>query len=139
MQRRALAFLVVVGVLLPAASASQADLRSALASSFTAVSAAERAGGDVKALVEKLDQAARLVDSGKPGDLADAERLLSEVNAAVPQIKLSGEQRITTRYVATGLALLILGGAALWVWFRGADAWWRLWLRTKTGWRVERA
>ena len=138
---RLLAVAALVALLaVPHASAiTQDDLRAELSDAFVAVSRAEGAGGDVSGLAERLGAAAALIDSGKPADLSQAESLIGEVARDAPLVESAGVQRINTRYIVTGASLVILGGAGVLVWFRGSDWFWRLWLRGKAGWRVERA
>ena len=100
-----------------------------------AVEAAESAGGNVTALVWRLNEAAVLIDAGK---IDDASQIIGEVVAAAPTVQAAGAERITNRYIVTGVALVLLAAAAVLVWFRGSRWYWRAWLRYRGGWRVEK-
>ncbi len=132
--------LLFLSVIVPTASAvSVDDARSRLARAYEAVAAAEAAGGNVTVLAWRLNEAASLIDAGGDAKLEDAGRIIDEVLAAAPSVQAAGEERIMTRYIVTGIALVILAAAGVLVWFRGSRWYWGAWLRVKHGWRVERA
>lgn len=114
------------------------EARIDLASAYSAVSRAEAAGGNVTGLVLRLNEAARLIDSGGVDDVSRAEGIIGEVVAAAPQVQSAGAERITNRYIVTGVALVVLAAAGVAVWFRGSRWVWGAWLRARGGWRVER-
>ena len=132
----ALLFLAVAAPCVGAVSVD--DARSRLAGAYVAVAAAEAAGGDVLALALRLNEAASLIDAGGAEKLGDAIRIIDEVVATAPLVQSSGAERITNRYIVTGMALVVLAAASVAVWFRGSKWYWGLWLRAKRGWRVER-
>lgn len=123
----------------PVLALSQGDLRSEAATAFAAVSRAEAAGGNVTRLVGDLDRAVRLIDAGGEADLVEADALIRGVEAAASSVESGGAQSRTMRYVETGFVLVVLAAAAALVWLYGSRVFWRLWIRTKRGWRVEQA
>jgi hypothetical protein len=103
-----------------------------------AVAGAEAAGGNVTGLVWRLNEAARLIDFGGVDDVSKAEGIIGEVVSAAPLVQSSGAERITNRYLVTGVVLVVLAAAGVAVWFRGSRWVWGAWLRARGGWRVER-
>ncbi|MDP2900226.1 MAG: hypothetical protein Q8O47_04590, partial [Candidatus Bathyarchaeota archaeon] len=72
-------------------------------------------------------------------DLVEADALIRGVEAAASSVESGGAQSRTMRYVETGFVLVVLAAAAALVWLYGSRVFWRLWIRTKRGWRVEQA
>ncbi len=131
--------MLLLGLVVPSAGAVTVDeARADLARAYVAVSSAEAAGGDVTVLTLRLNEAASLIDAGGSQKLDDAVRIINEVSAAAPLAQSAGAERITNRYIVTGLALVVLAVAGVAVWFRGSRWYWAGWLRAKRGWRVER-
>jgi len=125
--------------MVPAVNAVTVDeAHSRLAQAYEAVAAAEAAGGNVTVLAWRLNEAASLIDAGGDVKLDDAVVIIDEVMATAPSVQAAGEERITTRYIVTGVVLVLLGAAGVLVWFRGSRWYWSAWLRARRGWRVER-
>jgi hypothetical protein len=114
------------------------DARSRLADAYAALSRAESAGGNVDDLVLMLNSAAGLIDRGRDADLVVAESIIGEVAGLASGVGAAGAQRIQTRYIVTGVVLVVLAAAGVLVWFRGSRWFWLGWLRARRGWRVER-
>ena len=114
------------------------DARADLAGAYVVVSRAETAGGNVTGLVLRLNEAARLIDSGGVDNVSKAGGIIGEVVSAAPLVQSSGVERITNRYIVTGVVLVVLVAAGVAVWFRGSRWVWGAWLRARGGWRVER-
>jgi len=126
-------------LMVPAVNAVTVDeAHSRLAQAYEAVAAAEAAGGNVTVLAWRLNEAASLIDAGGDVKLDDAVVIIDEVMATAPSVQAAGEERITTRYIVTGVVLVLLGAAGVLVWFRGSRWYWSAWLRARRGWRVER-
>jgi hypothetical protein len=132
------ALLLSAFVASPVGAVTVDDARLRLSEAYVAVEAAEAAGGNVTVLAWRLNEAASLIDAGGDAGLVDAIRIIGEVEAAAPMVEAAGVERITGRYIVTGVALVVLAAAAVAVWFRGSRWYWGLWLRVKRGWRVER-
>ncbi len=120
----------------PARAVTVDQARSDLASAYVAVESAEAAGGNVTALVWRLNIAAALIDTGK---VDEASQIIGEVMASAPQVQMVGAERITNRYIVTGVALVLLVAAGVLVWLRGSRWYWGAWLRAHRGWRIEKA
>jgi len=126
-------------LMVPAVNAVTVDeAHSRLAQAYEAVAAAEAAGGNVTVLAWRLNEAASLIDAGGDVKLDDAVVIIDEVMATAPSVQAAGEERITTRYIVTGVVLVLLAAAGVLVWFRGSRWYWSAWLRARRGWRVER-
>ena len=122
-----------------AGALTQGDLRPSLGVAYTAVSRAEASGGDVGGLVSKLDEAARLIDSGSDNDLNRAQGLIVEVSLAASEVGSQGAQSKSMQYIETGVALAVLSVLAVMVWKFGSRVFWVAWLRGKRGWRIKAA
>lgn len=107
----------------------QVDL---VADAFSAVKAAEDAGADVSLLVEKLNEALVLVESGdSAGDI---------LRSIIVDARAARSAAVTQGNVDAGVAIVKVGvlvGAAAFVWLRGDSYFWRLWRRTKEGYMVD--
>jgi len=114
------------------------EARTNLARAYVVVSGAEAAGGNVTALAWRLNEAAALINAGGGDNLAKADGVINEVLAAAPQVQSAGAERITNRYIATGVVLVVLVVVGVAVWLRGSRWYWGAWVRAKRGWRVER-
>ena len=109
------------------------EVRDKLAEAFEAVLEAEKAGGAVSRQVDELNHAIKLLEEG---DLEEAESLVGNVLAAVPEIKQAG--LILTRnqqLMAVGM-LTLLSVLGVVVWRFGRRIFWILWLRSKKGWKI---
>jgi hypothetical protein len=79
-----------------------------------------------------------MIDAGGEMKLGDAMVIIDEVITTAPSVQTAGEERITNRYIVTGVVLVVLAVAGVLVWFRGSRWYWSAWLRARRGWRVER-
>ena len=139
MRKLLLVLVIVLSLSFPMVCAvSVEDARSNLADAFIALSKAESAGGDVRDEMRILNTAATLIDEGGAVNLAAADQIIKGVSGQTSMIEVAGAQRITNRYIAVGVSLVVLAGAAIIVWFWGSRIFWVAWLRVKRGWRVER-
>ena len=99
---------------------------------FAAIKAAEDAGADVSYLVESLNQALAIIESGD-----SASGLLEEV---INGAETARSAAVTQGNLDVGVAIIkvvVLVGAAAFVWLRGDEYFWRLWRRTKEGYLVD--
>ncbi len=108
---------------------AQSDLVS---EAFSAIKAAEEAGADVSGLVESLNEALALIESGESADGLLADIITDAENAR--------SAAVTQGTIEAGVAVLkvvFLVGVASLVWLRGDEYFWKLWRRTKKGYGVE--
>ena len=99
---------------------------------FTAVKAAEEAGADVSGLVESLNEALTLIESGD-----SATGLLENI---IYEAEIARSAAVNQGNIDAGVAILkvvFLVGTAVFVWLRGDVYFWRLWRRTKEGFLVD--
>ena len=140
---RALAGLLFVALLavsaVPVGAVTRDEARADLARAFVGVQRAERSFGYVTGLVDKLNTAARLLDTGGDDNVAQASALISDVLVLTPSVESSGSQAQTMRLAIRGVLLAVLLAAAVLVWFYGSRVYWGLWLRARGKWRVERS
>jgi hypothetical protein len=115
------------------------ELRSSLGAAYAAVSRAEASGGEVDGLVSKLDEAARLIDSGSEANLGKAQGLIVDVASAASVVGSQGVRSKSIMYKETGVALTTLAALAFLVWRFGSRVFWAAWLRGKRGWRIRSA
>ena len=103
-----------------------------LAEAFTAIKAAEDAGADISGLVESLNEALAVIESGD-----SASGLLEDIILDADMARLAA---VNQGNIDAGVAILkvvVLVGAAAFVWLRGDEYFWRLWRRTKEGYLVD--
>jgi len=123
-----LAVFLLIGLLVPMVSA-QVSVEEA----FMAVEAAEAAGADVSGLVDELNQAILLFESGETGE---AEDVVEGVIVQAQMLQVRAErQGLREGLVAVAVAGLFVGAAVV-VWLRGDRWFWRLWGYTKRGFVV---
>ena len=123
-----LAVFLLIGLLVPMVSA-QVSVEEA----FMAVEAAEAAGADVSGLVDELNQAILLFESGETGEAVDVVEGVI-VQAEMLQVRAE-RQGLREGLVAVAVAGLFVGAAVV-VWLRGDRWFWRLWGYTKRGFVV---
>lgn len=125
---------IIYLILIPSAVVlSDNDLRTKFEQVFVEIRSAESAGGDVSKLLPKLNTAIALLDSDKISDVEKADLLLNEVRQDALVIKAVGIQIRNTQYVIVGVALVILGASALFVWLNGSRFKWDLLARILRG------
>jgi hypothetical protein len=117
---------------------TEEDVRGDLVKAYDAVSRAEVAGADVHVLILMLDEAARMIPGASGSVLEQADQIISSVQTQAPVAQIQGEQRLTNRFIFVALALIILSVLAVAVWFKGSGWFWGLWLKSHSGWRVEK-
>jgi hypothetical protein len=100
------------------------ELRSSLGAAYAAVSRAEASGGEVDGLVSKLDEAARLIDSGSEANLGKAQGLIVDVASAASVVGSQGVRSKSIMYIETGVALTTLAALAFLVWRFGSRVFW---------------
>jgi len=118
-------------------AASSSDVRASFASAFAEVKRAEQSGGDVSALLPKLNVALQLIDSGNSSDLVKAQTLIDEVSQGAQVAQVSGVQSTNTQYMVTGVSLVVLGASATLIYVYGGRAFWGVWVRVKRSWVVK--
>lgn len=120
----------------PVSAYSQDGLRTEAIGVFTLLEAAEARGANVTAAAFSLNQAMVLIASGGQSELGQAASIIQQVNSSIPSLVAEGE---SARYWGTaGLAatLTVLGIAGVLVFLFMPRLVWRLWARSKKGWKV---
>ncbi len=103
---------------------------------FTLLEAAEAKGANVTGAALSLNHALELISAGGAPELSQAASIVQQVNSSIPGLVAEGD---SARYWGTaGLAatLAVLGIAGVLVFLFMPKLVWRLWVRSKKGWRV---
>lgn len=132
---RLLPILLVFTLLIPSASAQVLETERITA--FQAIISAEDAGADVSSLVSKYDEALRLIDTGDLENISTANLYFTQIisEAAILESEAIQQGNIDAA-IAIG-KVVVLVAAAVVVWMRGDQWFWRLWRRTRRGYMVE--
>lgn len=122
------------------------DVRVKLARIYSDLVNAESAGADISVAATKLDEARRLIASAESANepeksslLAMASVLIGEVEAMIPELMEAGRAATLYRSVTTIASVAISASSAIFLYIYGPRILWRLWLRSRKGWRVRRA
>ena len=132
-------FTILTVLVVPVSAVTQDETKADLARAFVGVQRAESSFAYVGDLVDKLNTAARLLDAGGDDNVAQASVLISDVLASTSSRESAGSQAQTMRLAIMGVLLAVLAVSAMLIWFYGSRVYYGLWLRTRGGWRVERA
>lgn len=120
---------------------STKEARDKLAEAFEAVAEAEGAGGDVSGLVEQLSEAAILLEragvEGDEGLLRDLLLKVEGVIAEAPVVAQHGAAEEQARMVWSWFVVGLVAVLAVIVWRYEPRVFWRLWVRSKRGWKVK--
>ncbi len=132
-------FLVVVVLVcfLPGHVGAQVDLGRLAEEAFTAISGAEEAGGEVVGLLDRLNEAILLMESGSDVNMTEARDILDAVIVDAEAVRVAGVQQGTSDAVVAVIKVVFLVGLAAGVWLRGDEYFWRLWRRTKRGYELQ--
>ena len=115
---------------------SSSDVRAEFELAFAEVKLAEQHGGDVSALVPKLNLALQLINSGSDNDLRKAQLIIEDVSLEAHSAQVSGVSSTNTQYIIVGVSLIILGASAVLVYVYGGRLFWGVWVRMKRDWVV---
>ena len=140
--------LVLASASVPAAKAQTAtQVQSQIGQAFAAVQSAEQAGGNVTALVAKLNSAIGLVqeaNSVSASDparaaslLAQASTLAQEVTNAAPSAAAAGRASVAAGQLDLVIETVVLAALAAAAYVCVPRLFWGLWLRTRRDWRVK--
>ena len=97
---------------------------------YGVVATAESSGGDVSALISRLNQAEALVRAGDSDSLARATSIVADVGVAAEAALSAGRQSMTFRYVSIAATLVVLGIVGVLVYFYGSKLFLTLQLRS---------
>ena len=112
---------------------------------FEAIIKAHNEGGDVKPLVDKLNEAIRLLSMAEEAEDPDeAARLRAEVEGMLrsiiekeaPEVAEEGRRRALISHVILGCSLACSAVACVVAYKFGPRAFWRLWVRLRRNYRV---
>lgn len=135
-----LLIVLVLGTLVSGVkAATREDVEASMQEAYRLIAVAESSGGDVSALIPKLNQAAALVRNNDADSLARALNLTTEVMNSAVAAGSAGAQSVFIKYVTIWVTLVVLGVAGILVYLYGSRLFWRLWLWSKRGWRAELA
>ena len=96
--------------------ALEEKVRSELIEAFEAVAEAERAGGNISKLVEKLNKTIWLLEKEK---LEEAESKIVEIISAVSKVKQEGITLTRNKQLQSTSILLLVAASTILVWFFG--------------------
>ncbi|MDG6976002.1 MAG: hypothetical protein JRN27_07930 [Nitrososphaerota archaeon] len=126
------------------ATQTQADLGQA----YAAVLNAEQSGGNVTALVAKLDSAialvqqANLLNSTDPTRAqslyAQASTLAQQVISSAPAVAAAGRASVLDAQIELGIETAVLAALAVLAYLFVPRLFWRYWSRTHSDWRVKK-
>ncbi len=131
-RRLFLVMIVFLCLYIPSVGA-QVDLVQLVEEAFTAISVAEDAGGEIGDLLDQLNEAILLIESGSDENMTDARSILDVVLVDSEAVRAAGVQQGTSDAVVAIVKVVFLVGLAFSVWLRGDEYFWRLWRRTKRG------
>ena len=126
-------------------SIKEADQEDELVhAAFKAIIKAHNEGGDVKPLVDKLNEAIRLLSMAKETEdpdeaarlRAEAEEMLRSIIEEAPEVAEEGRRRALISYVFLGCSLVCGAVACVVAYKFGPRAFWRLWVRLRRNYRV---
>jgi len=112
------------------------ELRSDLAAAFEIVSRAEHGGAQVKDLVEELNIALVLIESGRTADLHIAETKIDAIIASASTLETTATTIILFQRLKTAFILGLLIASAIIAKRYGPKVFWTMWLRVMRGWTV---
>jgi len=135
------AFLIISSGLASGEFALEEKVRLELAEAFVAVAEAERLGGDVSELVDELNQALILLEKGEMRNdevrLSEALSKVKDVIARAPVVGQGGLAAMQARTVQSWLVVSVVVALGVIVWRYESRIFWRLWVRSKRGWKVK--
>jgi len=138
MTSRYLPLLMLLLLVVPQVEAvSRSETRATFELAFAEVKLVEQYGGDVSALLPKLNLALQLINSGSDNDLVKAQLIIEDVSLEAHSAQASGVSSTNTQYIIVGVSLVILGASAVLVYIYGGRLFWGVWVRMKRGWVVK--
>ncbi len=132
-----LILLLLVSMVVTPVVCAQVDLDTLSGQAFTAIVAAEDAGGEVDELLVRLNTALDLIGEGSDENLTSARSILDELLVDVEAIRVAGVQEGNWNAGVAIVKVVVLVSLAAAVWLRGDEYFWRLWRRTKEGYILE--
>ncbi len=110
------------------------ELRSEIAAAFEIVSKAERGRVDVDDIVEELNIALMLIQSGRTADLDLAETKIDAIIESAPILDRTIASITMFRWLKTGVIFGIIVASVIIAKRNGPKAFWTLWLRAVRDW-----
>jgi hypothetical protein len=118
-------------------AASSNDVRASFEFTFAEVKKAEQSGGDVSALLPRLNLALQLINSGSEKDLQSAQIIIESVSLSAQIAQASGIQPRGAQYTIIGSSLVILSASAVLIYIYSEPLFWAVWAWTKRNWVVK--
>ncbi|MDE1858865.1 MAG: hypothetical protein KGI26_07355 [Thaumarchaeota archaeon] len=145
-----MAFVVFAALLGPTAHGQSAPQAAGqVAQAYAAVLGAERDGGNVTALVAKLNTAVALIQQAEAVNATDPSRaqalfsqassLAQQVLQAAPGVAAAGRSSVFAGQIELFVETAVLVALAAVAYIFAPRVFWRLWLRTRRDWRVKKA
>lgn len=120
---------------------AQEDTSTRLKEAFEAVSKAEEMGGDVKELVESLNEALSLLEEAEQnGDDELKNDALSIIEKVVSEASKASEEGLKTKQTQIammGITMGVLAVLCIVTWRYLAKLFWNLWVKNKRKWKVK--
>ncbi len=146
----AVVFLVVFAAASPSAYAqSSSQVASQVGQAYVAILKAEQSGGNITALVAKLNaavsflQQANLVNSTNPSRAqslySQASALAQQVISSAPAVAAAGKASVFDAQVSLAVETAALAALAVLAYLYVPRLFWRYWYRTHRDWRVKKA
>jgi len=126
-------------------SIEEADQEDELVhAAFEAIIKAYNEGGDVKPLIDKLNEAIRLLSMAKETEdpdeaarlRAEAEEMLRSIIEEAPEVAEEGRRRALISHVILGCSLACSAVACVVAYKFGPRVFWRFWVRLRRNYRV---
>ena len=149
--RAAVFLLIVLAVAASSApshaqTSAQADAQ--IGQAYAAILSAQQSGGNVTALVAKLNSAIALYQQAELVNATDPSRasslssqasvLVQQVISGAPAVAAAGKASVAAAQLDLAVETVVLGALAVVTYLYLPRAYWRVWLRVHRGWRVKR-
>ena len=128
-------------------SGSQASVQ--IGQAYVAVLSAGQAGGNITALVAKLNMAISLVQQANSVNATDPPRaqalysqasvIAQQVLQDAPGVAAAGRAAMLDSQIELVVETVVLGALAVAAYLFAPRVFWRLWLRTHKDWKLKRA
>ena len=144
--RRLLSYLLLlalISALIGSSICYGASIEDSIKNVYSRLAEAEKAGADVHDAALKLEKALERARQARENPengsllLAEAEKLVNEVNSSIPLLIETGQKRIFWRNVEIASAASLIAVSVFFTYYYGPRIFWGTWLRIRSRWIVE--
>ena len=134
---------LLILLMVEASMGYEESLTQSIREVYSKLANAEEKGADVSEVAHKLEKALELVRAAQenPEDrevlLAEAMKIVDEVNSSIPLLIKEGEQRIFWRNVTIAFSASLVVALAALTYYYGPRLFWESWLKLRSHWIVE--